>query len=60
MFINYASVLKEREEEFSRLHDENGKLKKTMVGATIRYMLANVGDIKSMEVSDTSKVEEFH
>jgi len=56
MSINYASLLKEREEELSRLHDENGKLKKTMAGATAGYMLANGGDRKSMEVSDTSKV----
>lgn len=57
MSINYASLLKEREEELSRLHDENGKLKKAMAaGATTGYMLANGGDRKSMEVSDTSKV----
>lgn len=56
MSINYASLLKEREEELSRLHDENGKLKKAMAGATTGYMLANGGDRKSMEVLDTSKV----
>lgn len=56
MSINYASILKEREEELSTLHDENGKLKKAMEGSTTGYMLANGDDRKPLEVSDISKV----
>ncbi|XP_057853262.1 golgin candidate 4 isoform X2 [Cryptomeria japonica] len=56
MSVNYASILKEREEELSRLHQENEKLKKTMVGVSAGHMLPNGDDRRHMEITDASKV----
>ncbi|KAH9309601.1 hypothetical protein KI387_037512, partial [Taxus chinensis] len=56
MSVNYASILKEREEELSRLHQENEKLKKTMVGVSTGHMIPNGEDRECMEIADASKV----
>eukprot|EP01018_Ginkgo_biloba_P000582 Gb_09656 [translate_table: standard] len=59
MSVNYASILKEREEELSRLHEENEALKKTMAVATTEGdILPNGSAKRSVELSETSKARD--